>query len=194
MNLPVLFKQEVEKPDPTWLHIAGLHTEEDGSGGVVWLEHDNAHKNSSGKIILYDSWSFSPGTHFALISDAIKKRGDGRVPIAWEAANEAFVKSLKDRGCKMMGEGYVETPEICAASIREISEKMSSGLFSVLDTNIAWLSEYTAFLPKDGLIQQKGFPILSSTRHAFHCLRRAKQVVQIKRKARPANHWGGSIA
>ena len=194
MNLPVPFKQEVKKPEPTWSHIAGIHVEEDGSGAVVWLGQDKDGKKATGRITLYDSWVFEPGTHFALIADAIKARGDGRVSIAWEVSDEFFVKALRDRGCKFLAEGYTETPDICATDVREIGEKLSSGLFFVLNTNTVWFAEYEGFVPKDGVIPQSGFPLMSATRHALHFLRRAKPLERAKRKTLALNYWGGSVA
>lgn len=183
--------QKVKKPEPHWFHVAGIHIEPNGEVAVVWLGIDREGSNKqTGKITLYDSYVFPFGTHLAVIADGLKQRGDWK-PIAWREDDEVFVKGLKDRGCKMMYEGYKETPQDCEVAVRELDERLVNGSFLVLSTNIAWMHEFENFGPKDGVIPQEHFPLMSATRHALRYLKNARK--QDEQKKRRRLDYGGSV-
>jgi hypothetical protein len=166
----------VRKPEPTWRHIVGVHVEQNSEFAAVWLGHE-IHKGTD-KVTVYDSVLYPRGTHFAVIADDLKRRGTWK-PIAWRADDEQYVKALRERGCTVLSfpgkeTVYVETPTICAANALQIDERLTTGTFVVWDTNTTWLREYESFGPRDGVIPQEGFPLMSATRHAFHYLKRAR--------------------
>lgn len=168
----------VKKPEPNWRHIVGVHVENHNDFAAVWLGVDMPHKGTE-KITVYDSIIYPRGTHFAVIADDLKRRG-GWKPIAWRIDDEEYIDALHERGCSTLSfskkeSAYEETPAICAANALKIDERLATGGFMVWETNAVWLREYESFGPKDGLIPQEGFPLMSATRHAFHYLKRARK-------------------
>lgn len=168
----------VKKPEPRWRHIVGVHVENHSDFAAVWLGYDTPHKGPE-RVAVYDSVIYPRGTHFAVIADDLKRRGAWK-PIAWHKDDEEYIDALRERGCSALSfpkrdPAYEETQTICAADALEIDERLATGGFVVWDTNTAWLREYESFGPKDGVIPQEGFPLMSATRHAFHYLKRARK-------------------
>lgn len=189
-QLPVPAVQKVKKPEPHWLHIAGIHVEAHGEVAIVWLGIDREGANKqTGKITLYDSHVYQFGAHLAVIADGIKQRGDWK-PVAWHEEDEVFVKGLRDRGVRTLFSGYKETPQLCEVAVRELDERLVNGSFKVLDTNTRWMHEFENFGPKDGAIPQENYPMMSATRHALHFLKSARNQTKLKRER--IEH-GGSI-
>lgn len=174
----------VKKPEPGWRHIVGVHVEKHSEFAAVWLGHEKS--KGTDRITVYDSVLYPRGTHFAVIADDLKRRGAWK-PIAWRVDDEEYIEALRERGCTALGffgseTAYDETPSVCAANALQIDERLTSGTFVVWDVNVGWLREYESFGPRDGLIPQEGFPLMSATRHAFHYLKRARKWPEPPRK------------
>lgn len=168
----------VKKNEPYLRHIVGVHVENHNDFAAVWLSHDTYGKGTD-LVTVYNSVVYPRGTHFAVIADDIKRQGVWK-PIAWRINDEEYIEALHDRGCSTLSfskkeSAYQETQAVCAANALKIDERLTTGGFVVLDNNGAWLREYESFGPKDGLIPQEGFPLMSATRHAFHYLKRARK-------------------
>jgi hypothetical protein len=167
----------VRKPEPTWRHIVGVHVEKHSAFAAVWLGHE-VHKGTD-RVTVYDSVVYTPGTHFAVIADDLKRRGAWK-PIAWRMDDEEYIEALRERGCAVLPfygseHAYDETQAVCASNALQIDERLTTGGMVVWDTNALWLREYESFGQRDGLIPQEGFPLMSATRHAFHYLKRARK-------------------
>lgn len=168
---------KVKKPEPDWKHIVGIHVEQNAELSAVWLGHE--HKKGTDRITIYDSISYPRGTHFAVIADDLKRRGAWK-PIAWRLDDAEYIEALRERGCTALSffgsdNAYGESPAVCASNALQIDERLTTGTFVVWDVNHAWLREYESFGPRDGVIPQEGFPLMSATRHAFHYLKRARK-------------------
>ncbi len=166
----------VRKPEPSWLHIVGVHVEKHSEFAAVWLGHEVS--KGTDKVTVYDSVLYPRGTHFAVIADDLKRRGAWK-PIAWRIDDEKYIQALRERGCSPLtfygsNRAYDDAPAVCAANALQIDERLTTGTFTVWDNNDSWLREYESFGHKDGLIPQEGFPLMSATRHAFNYLKKAR--------------------
>lgn len=171
--------ERIKSLDSKWKKIAGLHVENNGEVGVVWLGFDSGTPKNTGSIHLYDSWVFRRGESLPVIADAIKQRGE--IPLACEEYGREILVKLRDKGCYTpLGKGnvprlcYTETEALRAVNSREILDRMQTGTFRVWDTNDAWLSEEEHYREKDQLAPLEGFPLQAATRHAFQFLREAR--------------------
>lgn len=189
-RLPVEAIKKVKGPDPHEKCIAGLHVEETGEVGVVWLSHDLSTDKVTGKVTLWDSVLFPAGAHFSLIAEGLRQRGDWK-PCAWRLDDEEYVEELRKRGCKFIHEGYEETPTVRTVTVLKLDERLAAETFKVVETNERWLREFQDFSPKGGVIPAAGFPLMSATRHALHCLKSARAQDFTKRRREVIN-WGGS--
>lgn len=146
-----------------------MHVEDQGNIAVVWLAHDRA----SDVLHLYDCAVFKREV-FAVIAEGLKARGSW-LPIAWEESAEEVVKNLKDRGCRVLAEGYKDTPALSEINSRDLWERMRTGRFKVDQRNAEWLDEFKSFYREEGQVPQESFPLMSATRHAIGKLKEARK-------------------
>lgn len=146
--------------DPLWRRICGLHIEDEGHVGAVWIAHDK----ETDTLHAYDC-AIVRKEVLAVISECLNSRGRW-IPIAWEKSAKAMADQLIDRGCNMLPETDTETKAIREMSTREIWERMRTGRFKVDKRLSEWLDEYKTFNREDSQVPNAKHPLMSATRHA----------------------------
>jgi len=154
--------------DSTWKRIAGVHTEEDGTVGVVWLAHDTM----SSVVHCYDAALFKREV-FAVIAEGIGARGR-HYPLAWRKKDEAFCKKLQDAGINVLPEPCSDAQSVAEVISREIWQKLRTSQFRVERRVGEWLAEYRKFYRDGEAVPKEGFPLMAATRHAIEMLPYAK--------------------
>ena len=155
------------KLDQSWRRIAGIHIEDNGDIAAVWLAHDK----DADCVHLYDCAVFRREV-MAVIAEGLNARGRA-IPLAWEQSGQEVIEKLKERGCKVLSEGYKDTPAVSEVTSRDLWERMRTGRFKVDRRNAEWLDEYRNFYREDGQVPQESFPLMSATRHAIGQLKKA---------------------
>jgi hypothetical protein len=158
--------------------ICGIHVEEDGTLGAVWLGHDLLDDS----IHLYDSCKFTREVPI-VIAEGLNARGRW-IPIAWHKSAEAFVQDLSKRGCRMLFDGSNDTGALAEAISRDIWERMRTHRFKVDKRLMDWREENKAFDKKDSKIPTDNFPLMAATRHAMSQLNFARRQASKKKTQR----------
>ena len=154
--------------DPTWKRIAGMHVEDDGTVGVVWLAHDWM----SSVVHCYDAAIFRLEVK-AVIAEGIGARGR-HYPLAWRKKDEAFAKDLETSGITIIPEHCADNQAMAEVISREIWQKLRTSQFRVEKRVGDWLSEYRRFDRSDSKVPTSGYPLMAATRHAIEMLPYAK--------------------
>jgi len=163
-----------------WPRIIGLHSDKSGKIAAVWMAVDKI----TDRIFLYDTAIFERDV-FAVIAERLKGKDD--IPIAWEKSGEEVALKLKERKCKVLKDGYKETPALAEVIAVEIWGQMEAHKFLVGDHNKQWFEERERFWLTDEKVPLEGFPLMSATRHAMVNLKRAKAVSRKPRKIQYSN-------
>lgn len=161
--------------DPQWKRIAGIHVQEDGDIGAVWLAHDKLDDS----IKIYDACLFTREVP-VVIAEGLNARGRW-IPIAWRQKDKEVADKLLERGCKMLWEGYKDDDSMAQIISRDIWERMRTHRFTVDKRLKNWLEEAEAFDFDNNKIPTSTFPLMSATRHAMARLEYAKRQIT-KRK------------
>lgn len=148
--------------------IAGVHAQEDGIIGAVWLAHDK----ETDVIELRDACAFRREP-LAVMAEGLVARGRW-IPIAWHKDAKEFADKLLDRGCNMLPEPSEESDAMAEVHSREILERMDTGRFLVVSRLKNWLDE-AKFVRSEGKVPIAGYPLMSATRHAYAQLEYAKR-------------------
>ena len=151
-----------------WKRIAGLHWEDAGDCGAVWLAHDK----QADVVHLYDACLFRREV-LAVIAEGLTARGRW-IPIAWENGAKKIIDKLLDRGCNTLPEPSKQTPVLAEAISRDVKERMLTGRFKVEKRLAEWLDEYRSFTRDEGQVPLKSYPLMSATRHAMADLEYAR--------------------
>lgn len=154
--------------EPHWKRITGLHVEEDGTVGAVWLAHDT----TSSTVHCYDAAVFRAEVK-AVIIEAIAARGR-HYPLAWRKQDEPFAEALRDGGVKVIPEHCADNQAVAEVISRDIWQKLRTGQFRVERRVGEWLKEYQDFDRQDSKVPTSGFPLMAATRHAIEMLPYAK--------------------
>lgn len=162
--------------NPEWKRIAGIHVQDEGQIGAVWLAHDKERD----QIHVYDACMFRQEV-LAVIAEGLNCRGRS-IPIAWESKSKDMADKLLDRGCNMVYEEHKDTPEVAEIVSREIWERMRTGRFKADKRLKEWIDEYQSFYREDSKIPTGASPLMSATRYAVAQLDYAKG--QISRKTK----------
>ena len=150
--------------EPSWRRIGAFHLESDGTLGAVWLAHDFA----SNVVYCYDAAIFRPEVP-AVINEAIAARGR-HIPLAWRKKDKELADRLLESGMNVLPDHSTDDPGMIEMISREIWQKMRTSQFRVDERVGEWLKEYRMFY-KDGFnVPDKGFPLMSATRHAVEKL------------------------
>ena len=157
--------------DPLWKRVAGLHIQEQGQIGAVWIAHDK----ETDTVHLYDACVFKKDV-WPVICEGINARGRW-IPIAW--SDKDMSKEMLNKGCRML---YDPEPDSAEMISREIEERMRSERFKVDKRLGEWLEEYKTYFQSGSKIPQ-GFPLMTATRLAVANLKRAKRL-QSRRKSK----------
>lgn len=152
---------------PEWRRIAGIHCEDDGVIGAVWLAHDK----DADKVHLYNAAVFEREVP-AVIAKGISALG------RWIPAvcnHEEIGKSLLNEGCNILPDVPKEDQAVAEVLSRQIWERMRTKRFG-LDKTLkqVWLKEAESFKRQDAAIPLKGYPLMSATRHAMAMLEYAR--------------------
>lgn len=142
-----------------------------------------AHDKVTDRIFVYDTVLFERQV-FAVIAERLGKV----IPISWENEGEEITKKLKERGCKVLLEGYRETPALAEVIAREIWGMIEGRKFLVGDHNKQWFDERERFwLSGDEQVPLEGFPLMSATRHAIINLKKAKTLTPVNKPIKYSN-------
>jgi len=160
------------KLDPWLKRIAGMHHEDNGDLGVVWLAYDDR----SGILTIYDCALFRMEVP-AVIQYGITARGR-YIPIAWRKQDEPTATQLLDAGCNVIPEHITETPASIEVDTQEVFQRLRAQSLRVERRVTEWLSEYKRMqreVKSDGAsnrwtVPAKGFPLIAATRCAIRSL------------------------
>ncbi len=153
---------------PDWKRIAGMHVDDDGTVGVVWLAHDVPNNT----VHVYDAALFRLEVR-AVIAEGIAARGR-HFPVAWRKKDQAFADDLQDAGINIIPECSVDNQAMAEVLSREIWQKLRTGQFRVERRVGDWLKEFQRYDRDDSKVPTAGFPLMSATRHAIEMLPYAK--------------------
>jgi len=155
--------------NPEWKRIAGIHVQEEGQIGSVWMAHDK----STDTIHLYDACIFRQEV-LAVIGEGLNARGRW-IPIAWQEKAKDMADKLLERGCNMLPDPSKDTESVAEVTSREIWERMRTGRFKVDKRLAEWLDEYKTFYREESKVPQGSHPLMSATRHAISQIDYAKR-------------------
>lgn len=132
--------------------------------GAVWLAHDH----TANVVYCYDAAIFRPEVP-AVITEAMAARGRF-IPLAWRKKDKELADRFLEDGLNVLPEPSTDDQGIIEVISREIWQKMRTSQFRVDERVGEWLKEYKMFF-KDGFnVPDKGFPLMSATRHAIDSL------------------------
>ena len=154
---------------PTWKRISGLHVEDDGTVGAVWLAHDT----TTSTVHCYDAAVFRTEVQ-AVIMEAIASRGR-HFPMAWRKQDKPFADDLLKAGVNILPDHCDDNQAVAEVISREVWQRLRTGQFRVERRVGDWLSEYEAFDRDDSKIPLAGYPLMAATRHALEMLSYAKR-------------------
>lgn len=163
--------------DDSWPRIAGIHVEDDGVIGAVWLAHDKENDT----VYVYDCAKFAREV-FVVIGEGLNARGR-HIPIAWsDKSKDMADKLLSDRGCNMLPEPSRDTPAVAEVAAREMWERMRTNRFFAGSRMKEWSDEAKGYYRNNGVIPRSGYPLMSATRHAVTQLAYARRRAPKTRK------------
>ena len=152
--------------EATWKRIAGIHLDDDGALGAVWLAHDE----DNGVIHVYDCAIFRD-TMPAVVQNGITARGR-YIPVAWRKQDKDIKLELyEEGGIDMLPDAVEDTTATIARGHELIRQYIGASRLRVDRRVKQWLDEYR-MITKDGVgkVPEKGYPLLSATRHALRML------------------------
>jgi hypothetical protein len=160
------------KLEPYWRRIAGMHIEDNGDLGAVWLAYDE----QAGVVHIYDAALFRNEVP-AVIQYGISARGR-QIPLAWRKQDKPMADALLDAGINTLVDPYEETPSIIEIDTQEIFQRLRASALRVERRVSEWLDEYKRMqreLKSDGaasrwVVPPKGFPLIAATRCAIKML------------------------
>ena len=154
---------------PSWARIAGIHLQDDGSSGAVWLALDT----SRDVAYLYDCCIFRREV-LAVIAEGLNARGR-MIPVAWERAAKAMADKLFERGCNMLPEPNEDTPGMAEQNSREIWARLRSGRLIASEYAVEWLDEFRDFRRDESKLPIHSYPLMAATRHAVAMINYARR-------------------
>lgn len=102
-----------------WKRISGIHIEDDGLLGAVWIAHDRL----ADCVHLYDACLFRREV-LAVIAEGLNARGRW-LPVAWEKSDKAMSEKLLERGCNMVYEPHED--RVFSVPLDDITEDLRAG-------------------------------------------------------------------
>lgn len=158
--------------DPWLKRIAGMHHEDNGDLGLVWLAVDDR----AGTMTIYDCALFRMEVP-AVIQLGITARGR-YIPIAWRKQDEPTATMLLDAGCNVIPEHITETPSSIEMDTQDVFQKLRAQTLRVERRVQEWQSEYKRIqreVKSDGAsnrwtVPARGFPLIAATRCAVKSL------------------------
>lgn len=150
--------------DPTWKRIAGIHVEDDGVVGAVWMALDWV----ANVVHVYDAARLDNEVP-AVIVEAIAARGR-HYPLAWRKPDKDFADRLLAGGVNVLPDPCTDNQAMAEVVSREIQQKIRTGQFRVDKRVGSWKSEYTNFAKDGNHVPRAGFPLMAATRHCIEML------------------------
>lgn len=142
-----------------WKRIAGIHLQEDGTLGCVWLGHDKIDDS----IHLMDCCIFRAEVP-VVIAEGINARGRW-IPIAWPKSSKDMADELLKRGCKMLPDPVLESNTLNEMSNRQLWERMRTKRFKTNRRMADWNDQFKGFKESQG--SSEPYPLISATKHAL---------------------------
>ena len=147
--------------DPLNKRISGIHAQEDGTIGAVWL----AYNKDRDLIHVYDACVFRAEV-LAVIAEGLNARGRW-IPVAWNDKSKEISDKLLDRGCNMLQDGCKTSDQYLEVTSRDVWERMRTKRFKVDPRLKEWTDEFEAYY-KDGVkIPKDASPLMSATLNAI---------------------------
>ena len=151
---------------PEFKRIAGMHMQEQGELGIVWMAYDKL----TDTIHLYDACKFKNEV-WPVICEGINARGRW-IPMAWQKGQEDFAKQLSERKLRVNYDPVKDIPEMVS---RDIDERMRTKRFKVDNRLTEWVDEFKTFYKEDSKVPVGGFPLMTATRIAMADIKKAKR-------------------
>lgn len=148
--------------EPYWKRIGGLHLDDDGTLAAVWMAHDE----QSSVVHIYDCALFRE-TMTPIIVNGITARGR-YIPMAWRKQDQAIKIELEEEGIDMLPDPTEDNQASIARGLNLIKQFIGANRLRVDRRVKQWLDEYR-MLSTDGIgnAPERGFPLISATRHAL---------------------------
>lgn len=162
--------------------IAGLHVEDNGTVGCVWLWLDY----TTSVLTLNDCAKFDREV-LAVIGQGISGRGKW-IPLAFRKQDEPFAKDLRDNyGVNVLPDPCEDNQAMAEVLSRTIWQKLRTGQLRVEAVASEWQDENERFNRTDKKIPLEGYPLMAATRHAIEMLdfARPQSMPGSKRKNHP---------
>lgn len=150
--------------EPTWKRIVGVHGEDNGTVGAVWLAYDP----DTGVARVYDAAKFNDAVP-VVMNEGIAARGRN-IPLAWRNKDKALVSSFEEAGLNVLPDPIMESESIREIDSRTINQMLLSSRLRVERRVGSWLKEYRDFRKQAGKVPEEGFPLMAATRHAIRML------------------------
>ena len=167
--------------EPTWKRIAGVHVDDDGTVGAVWVAADPVTKITH----VYDAAVFRNEVP-VVIHDAIAARGR-HYPVAWAKKQKSFADKLLDAGVRVLPEPCEDDPMTRELLAKQIWQLMRGKLFFVDRRVGEWMREYKEYFREGGKVPEIGFPLMAATRHAIEKIEYARAEREIS--TRPKQNY-----
>lgn len=148
-----------------WKRICGLHVDEDGTVGCVWMALDS----TTSVVTLYDCAKFDREV-LAVIGQGISGRGKW-IPLAFRKEDEPFAKDLRDNyGVNVLPDPCEDSQAMAEVLSRTIWQKLRSSQLRVERVAAEWLEERRKFNRDNQKIPLVGYPLMAATRHAIEMI------------------------
>lgn len=164
--------------EPTWKRICGIHTQEDGTTGAVWLAYND--RDGSDFIQVYDSCVFKLEV-MAVIAEGLNARGRW-IPVSWRTSDKEMSDNLLERGCRMTVDSSADSDTVAEMLSRDIWERMRTGRLKVDKRLGDWKAEFESFDREKNKVNRKKYPLMSATRHAIANLSYAKRLQSARKQ------------
>lgn len=150
--------------EPHYQRIAGLHVEEDGVTGVVWMGRDP----DTMVIHIYDCALFR-GQPRPVLVEGLAARGRW-IPLAYSKSARELTEKLLENGLNPLPDPVSEQREAIEGAATEVEAAMRSARLRVDKRLGEWMEEFKSYHRDGALVPDRGFPLMSATRHAIACI------------------------
>lgn len=154
--------------ESSWKRIAGIHVENDGRMGAVWLADDPL----TSVVHLYDAAYFAE-TVPAVITEGMAARGRS-IPVAWRRKDRPMAEMLLEAGLSPLPDACEEAEARVHLDSETINQMLQASQLRVDKRVSSWLNEYRKFFRQETKVPDEGFPLMAATRWAIQMLRWAR--------------------
>ena len=146
--------------EPHYRRISGLHVEDDGVTGVVWIAQDP----DTTVTYIYDTATFRAEPPVVIV-DGITARGRW-IPLAWPKGARDFADQLMEHGVNTLPDPCSDQQTSVEQAARQVLGAFKAQRLRVLPHLGSWQEEFKLFYREDSQVPKDGFPLMSATRHA----------------------------